>query len=71
MNKYCKGCFTMRNEDGSERFCGNHVNNGKGECPCTNCLIKPMCNSACDDYDKFDSDIRYPSEYLRRHKEYE
>ena len=46
MNKYCKGCLTVR------RLCMEF--NTEGGCPCTNCLIKPMCQDACCDFIEFE-----------------
>ena len=53
---YCKGCLT-------NEYCDDYGNdmvecelikyNGEGECPCTNCIVKPMCEQVCDDFFAF------------------
>ena len=53
MNEHCKGCFTyyltptLPSE--SHTFCRQHKYNDEGSCPCTNCLVKTTCNTACTD----------------------
>jgi hypothetical protein len=42
MKKYCKGCGTVD--------CYLKEFNKSGECPCTDCLVKTMCNSSCPKY---------------------
>ena len=54
---YCKGCTTHEKKDDS---CGGSIAskvNLKGDCPCTNCLVKPTCRHGCNDYTKFHSYI--------------
>jgi hypothetical protein len=53
MHEHCKSCLTY-NEYSDK--CGILIAselNLKGDCPCTNCLIKVMCNKGCDDYNNF------------------
>lgn len=44
---YCEGC-------GNENYCDykslNRILGPDGLCPCTDCIIKMMCEKECDDY---------------------
>jgi hypothetical protein len=44
-NQCCKGCFTIS--------CNFYGYNHTGDCPCTDCVIKMMCNTPCDDFTHF------------------
>jgi len=44
--KCCEGCVYS---EGCE--CGRY--NQKGVCPCTQCLVKPICVIDCKDYKKY------------------
>ena len=49
---YCEGCFSL---DGARPIgCILVEFNKKGNCPCWQCMIKMMCNSACEEFDKFE-----------------
>jgi len=63
-NEQCEGCVSYLTAENSIRIhtfstgiyafrtCGyNGVNNG--QCPCTQCIVKVMCNDMCDDYKTF------------------
>jgi hypothetical protein len=50
MNSGCKGCVAYSRETGLP--C-NGTMNDKGECPCSDCLIKGMCENECSAYTKF------------------
>lgn len=51
MTDYCEGCYTRcvsikyGNID-----CTNVQLNMNGECPCSQCIIKIMCNQACAEF---------------------
>ena len=46
----CVGCSIYKNEDGD--YCDYSIHNNKAEgiCPCCNCVIKPMCQVTCDEW---------------------
>jgi hypothetical protein len=44
MTEYCEGCRTLITG------CVYKQHNITGECPCTACIIKPMCKTGCPDY---------------------
>ena len=46
MSKYCEGCPEASSRD-SNCYYSNNIN-ADGKCPCTICIIKPMCLTACD-----------------------
>ncbi len=41
----CGGC----NLPSDVKICDFYGYNFDGSCPCTHCLVKPMCSDACDD----------------------
>lgn len=45
----CKGCLTYSTSDA--KHCSSDNSNGK--CPCTTCVIKVMCNDACETFNVF------------------
>ena len=49
---YCEGCFSLTfNEFLDEcKFCAY---NPEGQCPCTHCIIKVMCDVQCDNFAVF------------------
>ena len=49
--EYCKGCLVPGVDGDGECFGDGH--NENGECPCTNCLVKTMCDGQCDSYGEF------------------
>ncbi len=48
----CDGCFTLINLNGY-LSCSYFFNNKDGSCPCTNCLVKVICEEACSNYKKW------------------
>jgi len=44
----CKGCASIR--EGACR-CGYEEDNEDGDCPCTECIVKPMCDAPCPPWD--------------------
>lgn len=47
----CDGCFTYPpNIDPDDIGCAHVPDNTNGECPCTRCIIKMMCEEPCHDY---------------------
>jgi len=48
--EHCKGCA------GIERICAFWQYNPNGECPCTQCILKPMCKMDCKDLKTFVDD---------------
>ena len=51
---YCEGCLTQNacyDRGGNPIVrCELIKYNSEGECPCTLCIVKPMCEQVCDDY---------------------
>ena len=50
----CHGCVELRGSGCSI----NNMNKNK-QCPCTECLIKPMCTYPCDDFRKYHDHVQY------------
>ena len=50
MSDHCKGCKTY-NEHTNK--CVAFFPNLKGECPCSNCLVKMICNYGCNNYNEY------------------
>ncbi len=48
----CEGCNT-REGPGDYFDCSYIANNKDGSCPCTECIVKAMCDIPCDDYEKW------------------
>jgi hypothetical protein len=48
-HKECDGCYSITS---GFTYC-NGVFNVDGICPCTHCLVKPMCKSECGKYKTF------------------
>ena len=46
-HKYCDGCGVLFNEIDDE-FCDFYKDNEDGDCPCTECIVKPMCYDSCE-----------------------
>ena len=52
MTIHCKGCLT-------NEYCDDYGNdiltkyNSEGGCPCTLCIVKPMCEQICGDFFNF------------------
>lgn len=51
IDNYCKGCFSYFPEDKIQ--CAFSFLNIDAQCPCTNCVVKVMCNNACTKYVRF------------------
>lgn len=47
MTNPCDGCI----ENTERRFCiTKHDDTDPKDCPCGNCIVKSMCNTACKEY---------------------
>ena len=46
---YCKGCPTYNYKSA----CSQSEYNKNGECPCCECLIKPMCEITCQKFENW------------------
>ena len=55
----CKGCITDHYETGTHHCYWDYYNKD-GTCPCSNCLVKMMCNEACDEFEKWNGWIKSP-----------
>jgi hypothetical protein len=51
-HKYCNGCYSILFSDIFNE-CTFHPYNDNGNCPCTKCIIKMMCDDPCDDFSSF------------------
>jgi len=51
MHEHCKGCLSYNKDTNKCGGITDSSSNLKGDCPCTNCLIKTMCTEGCDAYD--------------------
>jgi len=59
--EYCEGCVVYDDiHQVFERTCMNH--NDDGRCPCSQCIIKPMCQLACEPFEKFRRTYWYTTE---------
>jgi len=57
-NKECKGCAEFKNET-EEYICYfARANQYQNICPCSLCLVKTMCNTACEAYKTFEEDMQ-------------
>lgn len=45
IKNHCHGCVIYNNE------CDTQKNNFDGSCPCSQCIIKTMCENSCERYD--------------------
>lgn len=52
----CKGCRTFMS---AYVKCSSMLANKGSECPCKICLIKGVCNTACEEYETFSSGFGY------------
>jgi len=66
-NKHCRGCVGYINTDKDIliqidydqpnnieiRVCSYAKYNKEGYCPCSSCIVKPMCVDPCEDYNLF------------------
>ena len=59
MSKHCKGCPTYVCQIGNRQIeCLLSFFNEDAECPCTSCLVKPVCAESCDDIEYFSTHVR-------------
>ena len=54
ISKHCDGCMSLVHNDILD-ICGFCNYNQNGECPCTLCVVKVMCDTSCDVFDVFKS----------------
>jgi len=56
-NNPCYGCatYTLAMDRCGNSFTNEDVssNNDYGKCPCTLCVVKPMCGEPCEDYNDY------------------
>jgi len=54
-NKYCKGCYTLSYVYlyGPKLECTYVRYNKDGQCPCTKCIVKMICQQGCPEYDTY------------------
>jgi len=57
-NKHCYGCSKHKRyaSDCSIKHCAFRLPND-GQCPCTDCVIKVMCQKQCADWLSFRDDV--------------
>ncbi len=55
-NKYCEGC-SIRKIIYSP--CWMENKNKDGDCPCSECIVKPSCNITCDNFFKWKEKFLY------------
>ena len=48
-NEICIGC-PINNDDIGILSCGLITTKDNKQCPCTICLVKTMCNAACEEF---------------------
>jgi hypothetical protein len=48
--RYCEGCCVYKRVDPDDVACRHILQNDEGQCPCTKCIIKVMCEEPCEDY---------------------
>jgi hypothetical protein len=53
-NDHCEGCCTSFNSQ--DESCQLSKHNDSGQCPCSTCIVKVMCEKSCDDFDEFRKD---------------
>ena len=56
MMNYCEGCETYLNKKGYSD-CSFHKDNQDGSCPCSQCIVKMMCQIPCDPYEDWVADV--------------
>ncbi len=54
MIDYCVGCSCYYEADGDYYYCNLGRANDSGQCPCSKCIVKPMCEQACPDFHSFE-----------------
>jgi len=59
---HCTGCLTFIDfiSAGSEfkRRCHYSTYNEEGQCPCSTCIIKMMCQNICVDFHTFENSVK-------------
>lgn len=50
MTEYCEGCHTLIYDD---KWCDYRDANVNGICPCTQCIVKAMCELDCEDFSNY------------------
>jgi hypothetical protein len=50
---HCTGCHSYSSKPGSACILIKH--NQKGKCPCTLCIVKTMCDDACQSFIQFEN----------------
>lgn len=67
LSKYCKGCITNNQFSHEGPYCGIMRFNYNGQCPCSVCVIKVMCEVPCEDFESFkvvkEAEERYDRRY--------
>ena len=54
-NNYCVGCSCYyQHADEGYYYCNLGRVNSSGQCPCSMCIIKPMCQQACPAFHAFE-----------------
>jgi hypothetical protein len=54
MTDVCRGCYTRmlrQKYPFNTNFCS--LINDLNDCPCIECIVKPVCNNACEAFKKF------------------
>lgn len=55
--EHCKGCLSYKIDvDGEEYHCHESQYNDVGQCPCSKCIVKMMCDVPCSDHFDFKID---------------
>lgn len=49
----CEGCPAHTFDKYNVAECYGYEHNSEGECPCSNCIVKPMCHITCDQFVNF------------------
>jgi hypothetical protein len=57
-NGHCEGCLSHIYflEKGEVIYCTLKEYNDEGQCPCSRCIVKMICEHACNDYHAFRND---------------
>ena len=60
LTKDCKGCLSMDPSDLKLPciYMSYFKTNQNGKCPCSNCLVKVVCEEACEDLMQLAKEIR-------------
>jgi len=51
--KHCKGCATYISEDLDYVLCSRSSDNEDGNCPCSKCIVKSMCEEVCPPFNRW------------------